>query len=177
MHGTCPPTRMETFAPHASTDTRSTGPPPIERIAVNEGWKGRIDRAGNNGRHGVFDGQLCPARLQCEGEQRTGRDRVHAAGDAEEPAIQFRTRLLIGLQQHPRRRRHQHHSHHQEEVGEASDHPKDDQPPAVRSAPVAFATGRPADPVLVRPMPCSKQARPKWSLFARADSPPSRARR
>jgi hypothetical protein len=32
-------------------------------------------------------------------EQHTCSDRVHTAGNGEEPAIQFRTRLLIRLQQ------------------------------------------------------------------------------
>jgi hypothetical protein len=38
------------------------------------------------------------ARTQCQGEQHTRSDRIHAAGDGEEPTIQFRTRLLIRLQ-------------------------------------------------------------------------------
>jgi hypothetical protein len=41
--------------------------------------------------------------LQCQGEQHTGSDRIHTASNGEKPTIQFGTRLLIGLQQHPRR--------------------------------------------------------------------------
>ena len=50
-----------------------------------------------------FDNQQCPARPLCEGEQHTGGDRVHAAGNGEEPPIQFRTCYLVRLPQHPRR--------------------------------------------------------------------------
>jgi hypothetical protein len=74
----------------------------------------------HDGRQGVFDYQQCPPRLQCRGEQHTGSDRIHAARNGEEPTIQFGTRLLIGLQQHPRRRRHQRHSHYEEKASEAA---------------------------------------------------------
>jgi hypothetical protein len=60
-----------------------------------DGSEGGLERkdeyAGDNGSHGVFDDQQRPARLQCQGEQHTGSDRVHTAGDGEEPPIQFRT--------------------------------------------------------------------------------------
>jgi hypothetical protein len=97
-------------------------------MAAKEGWKGRNEYAGDNGRHGVFDDQQCPPRLQCQGEQHTGSDRVHPASNGEEPAIQFGTRLLIGLQQHPGHRCHQHHRHHEEKASQDSDHPEDDHP-------------------------------------------------
>jgi hypothetical protein len=66
-------------------------------------------------------------------EQHTCSDRVHTACDGEEPAIQFRTRLLIGLEQHPGRR-HQNHGHDKEEASECGHHPEDDHPYAVSSA-------------------------------------------
>lgn len=58
-----------------------------------------------------------------EGKQHTGSDRIHTAGNCEKPTIQFRTRLLIGLQQHPRCRGHQHNSHHEEKACERGNHP------------------------------------------------------
>jgi hypothetical protein len=91
-------------------------------------WKDEY--AGDNGSHGVFDDQQRPPRLQCQGEQHTGSDRVHTASNGEKPPIQFGTRL----QQHSRRRRHQHHSHHEEKASQDSDHPEDDHPYAVWSA-------------------------------------------
>ena len=115
------------------------------------------------------------ARPLCKDEQHTRSDR-HAASKGEEPAIQFGTDVLIGLQQGPGRRRHQHRGHHKDKPGECDDHPKDDHPYAVR-VPCGFATGLSADPVLIRPLPYLKQARPKRSVSARADSLPSRARR
>jgi hypothetical protein len=93
------PVRVGDQRDHPDCENRSEG-----------GLAGEDDRAGQNGRHGVFDDQQCPPRLQCEGEQHTGSDRIHTAGNGEEPAIQFGTRLLIGLQQHPGRGRHQHHT-------------------------------------------------------------------
>ena len=73
--------------------------------------------AGHNDCAYLFDDQERPARLLCKRKQHTRGDRVHAAGDGEEPAIQFGTDLLIGLQQHPGRRRHQHHGHDKEKPG------------------------------------------------------------
>ncbi len=43
------------------------------------------------------------ARPQCQGEQHTRSDRVHAASDVEEPASQLRTDFLIGPQPQPGR--------------------------------------------------------------------------
>jgi hypothetical protein len=45
------------------------------------GLKGKDDRAGHNRRHGVFDDQQCPPRLQCESEQHTGSDQLHITRD------------------------------------------------------------------------------------------------
>jgi hypothetical protein len=49
--------------------------------------------------HWVFDDQ------QRLAQSRVGVIALHTAGNGEEPAIQLRTCLLIGLQQQPRRRR------------------------------------------------------------------------
>ena len=110
------------------------------------GLEGKDDRAGHNDRTCQFDDQQCPARLQRKGEQHSRGDRVHTAGNSEEPAIQFGTDVLIGLQQHPGRRRHQHHGHDKEKPGECGDHPKDDHPYAVRSARVVSRRASPQIP-------------------------------
>jgi hypothetical protein len=74
----------------------------MARIVAKEGWKGRMITPATTRHHGVFDDQQCAARPPGEGEQHTCSDRVHAAGNGEEPAIQFRTGSLIGLQKAPR---------------------------------------------------------------------------
>lgn len=69
-------------------------------MAANEGWKGRIIASHNDGTC-QFDDQQCSAGSQCQGEQHARRDRVHAAGNGEEPAVQFGTCLLIGCNNTP----------------------------------------------------------------------------
>jgi hypothetical protein len=57
----------------------------------SEEWlEGKDDRASHNDCTCEFDDQECPPRSIRESEQYTGSDRVDAAGDGEEPAIQFR---------------------------------------------------------------------------------------
>jgi hypothetical protein len=119
----------------------------------------------------VFDDQQCPARPQCQGKQHTRSDRVHAAGNGKEPAIQFRASYLVGLQQHPRCRRHQHHGHHEEKASEHGNHPKDDHPHAVR--PGGCTPGVYEDPLLILMPAYLKATHPKRQVCATADSRPS----
>ena len=101
-------------------------------MAANVGWKGRMIAPAT---------MTAPAssrtnrvrRSRRASEQHTGGDRVHAAGNGEEPTIQFSTDFLIRLQQHPGRRRHEHYGHHKEEAGECGNHPEDDHPYTVSS--------------------------------------------
>jgi hypothetical protein len=96
-------------------------------MAAKVGWKGRMIAPA------MMAAMACSTinsvrRLQCEGDQHTGSDRIHTAGDGEEPTIQFGTRLLIRLQQHPWRRRHQHHSGQEEKASEDGNHAEDNHP-------------------------------------------------
>jgi len=50
-----------------------------------------------------FDDQESPFGSVCEGEQDAAGDRVHAAGDGEEPAVRLGAGELIGLEQYPGR--------------------------------------------------------------------------
>jgi hypothetical protein len=80
-------------------------------MAANVGWKGRM---------------IAPATMTAPASSKTNRVRAvaepasstpaviasNAAGNGEEPTIQFSTDFLIRLQQHPGRRRHEHYGHH-----------------------------------------------------------------
>jgi hypothetical protein len=67
-------------------------------MAANVGWKGRMIAPATMTALPVRE-PIGPAQSPSQGEQHTGGDRVHAAGNAEEPTIQFSTDFLIRLQQ------------------------------------------------------------------------------
>jgi hypothetical protein len=112
----------------------------------------------------------------CRGEQHSRSDRVHAAGNGEEPAIQFGTDLLIGRNS----------TQGADAISTTATTKKSPASVAATrkmitrtrcAVPRGFATGLSADPVLIEPLSSLKQPHPKRSVSARADSPPSRARR
>jgi hypothetical protein len=123
-----------------------------------------------------FENQSGPAQSPSEGEQHTGGDRVHAAGNGKEPTIQFSTDFLIRLQQHPGRRRHERYGHHKEEAGECGNHPEDDHPYTVSST-ERVRYGLSEDPVLIVMLAYLKQAHPKRPVCATADSRATPGRR
>ena len=101
-------------------------------MAANVGWKGRMIAPATMTALPVRE-PIGSGAVAEPGRAAHGGDRVHSAGNAEEPTIQFSTDFLIRLQQHPGRRRHEHYGHHKEEVGECGNHPEDDHPYTVSS--------------------------------------------